>query len=99
MSDGNYRNRRLLDAAKGQDCQMCGRNDGSTVAAHSNQLEHGRGHAYKSHDFFAAWLCSTCHHEIDHGKNLRREEKIERFNRAMHRTWRQLFRLGVLAVA
>ena len=36
-----HRDRKLLDLARDMPCVMCGAQDGTTVAAHSNLSEHG----------------------------------------------------------
>ena len=38
-----YRNKKLTELACGQSCVECGANDGTTVWAHSNLMEHGKG--------------------------------------------------------
>mgnify|MGYP003353935617 FL=1 len=60
-----YRNKALLEAVRESPCQICGAEDGTVVAAHSNQLRDGKGKAIKAHDFRIAALCYRCHHEID----------------------------------
>lgn len=62
-----FRNRKLLDLAEDQACVMCGNQDGTVVAAHSNLLEHGKGRSLKAHDGMHAWLCHRCHSEYDQG--------------------------------
>lgn len=99
-----YRNPKILRHAKGQPCQNCAAEDGTTVAAHSNQLEHGRGAYSPAHDIYAAYLCSQCHHWLDFGAGLSpcklyqatRDQKKAMFDRAMHRTWFILVRDEVL---
>lgn len=73
-----YRNRKLLDLARDcPKCMLCGKhNDETIVAAHSNQLLDGRGKGIKSHDFRIAFLCFTCHNEVDIGKGSREEKRI-----------------------
>ncbi len=70
-----YRNRKLLDFARGQDCQFCNRNDGSVVAAHSNQGAHGKGLGIKAHDVFIAYLCHSCHTFVDSDSRASNEER------------------------
>ncbi len=62
-----WRSRKLLDSARGHGCQApgCGRDDGTIVAAHSNQGRHGKGGALKAHDCFVAFLCARCHAYVD----------------------------------
>lgn len=46
----HYTNPKILKHAKGQVCQCCGADDGTIVAAHSNQQEHGRGAFLKARE-------------------------------------------------
>ena len=94
-----FRSRKLLDLADGAHCMNCLAQDGTVVAAHSNHLDHGRGHAHKSHDCYIAFLCYRCHAFLDHGsKNdptgtyqATKEDKREMFRRAMDKTWLYLW--------
>ena len=99
----NYRNRRLLDLARGQPCMMCVpgvcRGDpATTVAAHSNQDRHGKGRSLKAHDCFHAWACYECHTWLDQGR-APREEKQAAFQAGMERTILAWFTLGLVRVA
>lgn len=94
----NYRNRKLLDTARGMSCMGCGREDDTIVPAHANGAEFGKGAGIKAHDCFFAWLCHTCHTRLDHGKDMNREEKRDFFIRAMHKTWLQLWQSGRIAI-
>lgn len=73
----NYRNRKLLNLCRDQICYLSfkGCEVHNTVPAHSNLLRHGRGFAYKSHDLFSFPACPQCHYELDHGKNLSKDER------------------------
>lgn len=98
-----YRNRKLLDAAQGQECQIrilnvCTNNPHTVVAAHSNQLKHGKGGGLKAHDCFIAWACYDCHMELDQGHKLRYEQKIEYWQKGFENTILQMFLLGILEV-
>ena len=64
----NYRNPKVLQEARNHNCMLCGNNDGTVVAAHSNQSRHGKGMSIKAHDAFVAYLCARCHISIDQGK-------------------------------
>ena len=86
-----YRNRKLLDVLRQSPCQACGREDGTVVAAHSNQLRDGKGRGLKSHDYRCAALCHTCHMEIDQGKSLTKAERIEAWEEAHRKTVGWLF--------
>jgi hypothetical protein len=63
-----YRNKAILDLAREHSCAGCNKNDGTTVAAHSNQLKHGKGKGIKAHDCFVAYCCDECHEVIDSSK-------------------------------
>lgn len=75
-------------------CQRCG-NHGVQVA-HSNQSKHGKGMSLKAWPWKVAALCPTCHTEIDSGKNLSRQERVEAWDEAHDKTISALFALGKL---
>ena len=85
-----YRNQKLLEAVRACPCQHCGREDGTVVAAHSNQLRDGKGRGLKAHDYRIAALCFTCHANVDQGM-LSREEKREIWEEAHRKTIGWLF--------
>ena len=60
-----YRNKRLLETVRNFPCQHCGKQDGTVVAAHSNQLRDGKGKGIKASDYRVASLCFMCHAELD----------------------------------
>jgi hypothetical protein len=99
-----YRNPKILAHARGQACTNCGCEDGTTVAAHSNLSEHGKGRGIKAHDIFCAFLCHNCHTWLDQGigRDLTgvwqgdKADKREMFMRAMTATHIILLRDGVL---
>lgn len=61
----NWRCPAILREARFHPCQSCGADDGTIVAAHSNQLKHGKGMGIKAHDCFIAYLCHRCHDIVD----------------------------------
>ena len=93
----NYRNKKLLNDARGQSCKHCGINDGTVVNAHSNWYEHGKGASIKAHDYYTAHLCYSCHAWLDQGK-ASREEKRDMWYRAFERTLDWRFENGILEV-
>ncbi|MCZ4064106.1 DUF1364 domain-containing protein [Oxalobacter aliiformigenes] len=95
-----YRNRKLLDLAKFAPCCFgCGCvNDGTVVAAHSNQLRDGKGKGIKAHDFRVAYLCHDCHAEIDQGCRLSKSERLETWEEAHRKTVEWWFLSGVIGV-
>ena len=91
-----YRNRKLLDAARQLPCQHCGIQDGTIVAAHSNQLRDGKGRGLKAHDYRIAALCFSCHSELDQGQKLSKSERIEMWEEAHRKTLGELFEREIL---
>lgn len=81
-----YRNKKLLEAARDVPrCFGCGQhNDGTVVAAHSNQSRDGKGMGHKASDARIAYLCEACHFALDQGRQMSREERIA-FWEAAHR--------------
>lgn len=69
-----YRNKKLLQLAKDcPTCMFCGKpNDGTIVACHRNE---GKAMGKKVTDAWIAYGCYDCHHELDNGKDMTREER------------------------
>ena len=93
-----HRDRHLLDLARGQSCVMCGVNDGTVVAAHSNLQEHGKGTGHKADDCMTAWLCHRCHSELDQGNKMTKAERREYTLSAICKTTRELWNQGLIGV-
>jgi hypothetical protein len=89
-----YRNKSLLEAVRESPCQICGAQNGTVVAAHSNQQRDGKGMGLKAHDYRIAALCYTCHADIDQGKTLSKQEKFEAWDEAHRKTIGWLFETG-----
>jgi len=91
-----FRLAKLLKAAKDRPCVLCG-SVGTTVAAHSNSLAHGRGMGHKAPDYFVAYLCMHCHDRCDgRSGGLAKEEKRELWLSAYIRTVAIWFEEGVV---
>jgi len=86
-----YRSPKLLQAVRDSACQHCGAKDGTIVAAHSNQMRDGKGRSIKAHDYRIAALCFKCHYEIDQGKDLSRQERLNIWEDAHRATIGWLF--------
>lgn len=111
IQHGMFRNRALLDLAHRIDtCQNCGRGRPEGMdPAHSNFSGHGKAKGLKAHDCFFAALCSECHRWLDNqgGGGMdptgvweaTREEKRLMFQAAMHATWLELWRRGLVRVS
>ena len=98
MGSMNYRNPKLLKLAKDAPCVLCGSNDGTVVACHSNQLRDKKGTGIKSHDFRISYMCNTHHNMVDNGKELSRDERIALWEEAHRRSIGWLFENGHLVV-
>lgn len=91
-----YRSPKLLKAAHGRPCVLCC-SVGTTVAAHSNSLAHGRGAYHKAPDYYSAYLCQRCHDEVDgRAGKLTKEEKREKWLSAWVRTVAIWFEEGIV---
>jgi len=89
---------KLLALARGQACVMCGAQDDTVVAAHSNLLEHGKGRGLKAHDGMTAWLCNRCHFELDQGAAMTKSERREYTLTAICRTYMRLWDAELIKV-
>jgi hypothetical protein len=94
----NYRNPKLLKLAKDAPCVLCGSNDGTVVACHSNQLRDKKGTGIKSHDYRICYCCHKHHVMMDSSNELTREERINLWEDAHRRTIGWLFENGHLEV-
>lgn len=72
--------------------------DGTVVAAHSNQLIDGKGRGLKSHDYRVAALCYSCHMQLDQGAELSKQERKEMWEDAHRKTIGWLFENNHLEV-
>jgi hypothetical protein len=93
-----YRNQKLLEAVRSSPCQHCGAQDGTVVAAHSNQLIDGKGRGLKAHDYRIAALCFRCHSELDQGSKMSKQERVNMFNNAHRATVGWLFENNVIGL-
>lgn len=94
----NYRSQYLLQVVRESACQHCGAKDGTIVAAHSNQQRDGKGTGIKAHDYRIAAMCMACHHELDQGNSLNKEQRREMWEEAHRKTIGWLFENGHLKV-
>jgi hypothetical protein len=89
------RSKPLLKACREIPCQACMRSDGTIVAAHSNEARHGKGRSVKASDQYVASLCHLCHHELDQGSRLNRDERQALWAGAHAKTVRELVSRGL----
>ena len=63
------RSKAIRQSARGQPCTVrapeCTGGDETTVWAHSNLSEHGKGMSLKAHDIFGCYACMSCHAWLD----------------------------------
>lgn len=93
-----YRNKKLLEIVRQCPCQICGAEDGTVVAAHSNQLRDGKGKGIKAHDYRIAALCYKCHMELDQGNSLTKQQKFYDWDEAHRKTIGWLFENDYLKI-
>lgn len=93
-----YRNKALLEIVRLAPCMECGKQDGTVVAAHSNQLRDGKGKGIKAHDYRIAALCFTCHMDLDQGAKLSKQERHSMWDEAHRATIAWLFDNAYLSV-
>lgn len=100
LSRGNFRSRKLLDAAKDAPvCFCCGKqNDGTVVMAHANWHEYGKGKGIKAHDWAVAAICYECHSQLDQGNTMSNEDKKHVWIRAHILTLAWLFDSGKIKI-
>lgn len=103
--ESNHRDRKLLDLAHGvHECQVqihgvCeGYSGHGCEPAHANSARYGKGMSLKAHDVFHAAACHSCHVELDQGRTLSREERLDYWQRGFERTMLLYFRLGWVGV-
>ena len=91
-----YRNAKLLVACRQLPCQLCEIEDGTVVAAHSNQLADGKGRGIKASDYRVAALCFNCHMDLDQGNKLSKDQRREFWEIAHRRTIGELFERNLI---
>ena len=93
-----YRSKKLLEAVREAPCMHCGAQDGTVVAAHSNQLRDGKGRGLKAHDYRIAALCYRCHSELDQGHRMSQQERLNMWEDAHRATVGWLFDHNIISV-
>lgn len=86
------RNPFLLAMARGESCQLrvpgvCNHDPATTVACHSNWLEHGKSGARKADDQYHVHGCSSCHAWLDQGPAFAREKREVWFKAFQRMQW------------
>lgn len=92
MKSKPLRSKKWLAAVGSVDeCVLCGR--WGTQVAHRNE---GKGVGQKVDDSLTAALCPHCHHEIDNGTRLTREQRRTEMDRAIVLTLQEIARRGLV---
>lgn len=99
----NHRDSKLTALARGMPCTLhiemvCCHNPETTVWAHSNFSEHGKGKSIKADDAIGCFACATCHMWLDQGPATRDEKRLA-FYRAMTQTYVLLWTRGLIRVS
>ena len=96
-----YRNKKLRESARGQECTMLGpyctgggeaRND--VCWRHSNEQRHGKGTGIKANDLFGFYGCQNC--EDWYSNSLAKPDAVYYFRDAWERSMIKVCELGVL---
>ena len=85
----------LRKACREIPCQHCGIEDGTVVAAHSNESRHGKGRGIKASDIYIAALCAKCHTKVDSSYCLTQQERTKIWTDAHHKTVQELTNRGL----
>jgi hypothetical protein len=94
-----YRDKDLLKLAQGEKCLFkihpyCLGDEGSTtVAAHANEIIHGKGTGIKANDCMTVWACYRCHTMFDQG-SLSKRKKAKIFDEAWYRQVQEWHRVA-----
>ena len=89
-----FRSKKWLSAVRSIECcVLCG--SYGVQAAHRN---FGKSMSQKTDDCLTAALCPACHHDIDNGNHLSRDERRALLDRAVCETVAQLARMGLIEV-
>jgi len=96
----NYRNKRLLEVCRQLPCQFpgCGKEDGTVVACHSNQIRDAKGTGIKAHDYRIAAMCHQHHMEIDQGSQYNKAQRWAIWEEAHRNSIGALFERGIIDV-
>jgi len=89
-----FRSEKLRRAVAELPCVCCGR-VGETQAAHSNL---GKGMAIKASDARIAALCTACHHTLDQGGTMSKEQRRAFEDEMIAKTYVLLMEGGKLEV-
>lgn len=89
------RSKKILKAAKGEYCTICGMNDDSVVFCHLNESWAGKGIGQKADDIAGFFGCQQCH-DIYDGRSGHDTISDYAVLRAMYKTWRRLWERRII---
>jgi len=100
-----YRNKKITKSARGETCTLrlpgCDGGGETTVWAHSNYSEDGKGKGVKADDIFGCYACDNCHGILDGRKvsfmTISGDELRDQFHRAMKVSIRRLLDKGIIS--
>lgn len=93
------RSQKIRNAARGESCTHCGRQDGTVVAAHYQGIGSarlGKGGSQKPGDLFVAFLCDSCHGYFDSYEAGNDPDRAIDFALAVFVTQDRLWRAGII---
>ena len=82
----HVRSKAIRNAAKDEDCTVCGTNDGTTVFAHFDSLFAGKGMGQKADDLGGFFACYLCHENYGH-KQVYDWVVLRAYYRTIRRLW------------
>ena len=91
------RSKAIRDAANGEACTVCEKNDGTTVFCHLDKSWAGKGMGQKADDIAGFFGCHKCHSEYDEPKSKFMYSDMT-YHRAMYRTWLRLIEKGIIVI-
>ena len=94
----HIRSKAIRNAANGEACTICQKQDGTVVFCHLNESFAGKGMRLKAEDIAGFFGCAGCHKQYDTpGSPIAEDHWV--IMRSMYRTWRRLFEKGVIKIA
>ena len=91
------RSKAITQAAKGEPCTVCGKNDGTTVFCHLNESWAGKGMGRKASDIAGFMGCRECH-DIYDNRIVGPRHSDKAIMRAMYRTWVRLIEKNIITI-
>jgi len=92
------RSKAITQAAKGEPCTVCGKNDGTTVFCHLNESWAGKGMGRKASDIAGFFGCHYCHSGYDGNPDGNYAVTYLEIMRAMYRTWVRLIEKNIITI-